>query len=183
MNLRICGLCCCLATGMLFTPAAGATDLYSRPITSASVGDKEGDTWWGPGGSLIPETEWRAYVGRRSALNSPGTFNSWGADPAGRPQLGGTRSSGTAKKSVADKAATAKPVDPCEERIKQALEEAVRTGKIPAALTPSAVKQDSVPAAQAQTGTDAAPVVPNPGAAVPAATAPNPAAAGAARNP
>ena len=213
MNIRICGLCCCLAAGLLFAPAAGADELYSTPITAVSADSKEGDRWWGPAGSLIPEAEWRPYVGRKYAFGGSGTFNTWGADPARLPKLGGVatgaRSSGSAKKASAAKpvAAKPKPADPCEERIRQALEEAARTGKIPASAAPSAAGQapaatNAAPVAQA--GTNAlssqgpavsgvvqvvppAPVVSGPSSAPAASTtpgaAPNPAAAGAPRNP
>ena len=196
MNMRVCcGLCCWLAAGMLFVSSARADDLYSKPITSASADSKEGDRWWGPGGALIPETEWRPYVGRKPAFGGSGTFNSWGAEPARMPQIGSNRSGGAAKRntSASSAAAKPKPADPCEEKIRQALEEAARTGKIPASAmpSPSAASPGSVPAVQAQAGASTAPgqgqvvtgsvqAAPPPVVSVPGISAPNVPPSGAA---
>ena len=135
-----------LAGGLLPAAAALADEITSTPITSASVDSKKADTTWGPGGALIPEAEWRPYVGRKSAF---GGGMSSGLDSARMPVLsggksggrggktGGTRASG-GKKSSAPKVAVVKP-DPCAEKVRVALEEAARTGKIPASAVPAAV--------------------------------------------
>ena len=145
MKLHIYGVCC--AVGLLFAAdMARAEEFYSTPITSATAESTWGDTQWGPAGDLIPASEWKMYVHRPSAFSG-------NPDPARMPVLGGGRTamrsgtvSGSKSGSVATRSTAPKPkVDPCEEKVRQALEEAARTGKIPASAVPPSPSSGNAP--------------------------------------